>query len=179
MENLIHKTDDISSTQSLSMPQMFTSLPDGSRVRKDDQRIEACGTVDELNSHIGLLAAEVPFDMANELHDIQRVLFAVGSHLVGVCHPQGMPGDNQIAYLQKRISEMQETCGRFTGFVLPGGCHSAALSHVCRTVCRRAERHAVRLNNYADVLYLNRLSTYFFYLSKYLNYFHGIDEIKV
>ena len=163
----------------LSAPQFFTSLPDGSRIRKDDARMDACGTVDELNSHIGLLAAQVPVDLADELHIIQRRLFAIGSHLVGVEKVKGYPGGVEIEHLKSRIVEMQGVIGKFNGFLLPGGCISASQAHVCRTVCRRAERCAVRLNSYPDVLYLNKLSTYFFFLSLYLNYFNGFNEIKV
>ena len=161
------------------VPQMFTSLPDGSKVRKDDLRMEACGTVDELNSFIGLLAADSPLHISEELHHIQRKLFAIGAHLVGVATPKGYPGDEDIQQMKARIAEFQQVCGKFHSFVLPGGCRAAALSHVCRTVCRRAERCAVSLNSYSDVLYLNRLSTYFFYLSTYFNNFNGNEEIKV
>ena len=162
-----------------SAPKMYTSLPDGSRVRKDDFRIEACGTVDELNSHIGLLASYVPVDMAEELHTVQRFLFAIGAHLAGVDPVKGFPGPDDIAALQLRIQSMQSVVGKFNGFILPCGSTAAAQSHVCRTVCRRAERCAVRLNSYPDVLYLNKLSSFFFFLSTYLNYFKGIDEIKL
>lgn len=174
MTNENHKNMDEQST-----PKMFTSLPDGTRVRKDDLRFDACGTVDELNSHIGLLSAELPVDLAQELHGIQRKLFAIGAHLVGVDKVDGYPDQTDIDFLQKRCLEMQKISGKINCFVLPGGCHSAAHSHVCRTVCRRAERCAVRLESYSDVLYLNKLSTYFFFLSLYLNYFKGIDEIKL
>ena len=163
----------------ISTPQMYTSLPNGERIRKDDLRMEACGTVDELNSYIGLLVAESPHQVIDELHEIQRKLFAIGAHLVGIDSPEGYPGESDIMQLKERIASFQSSCGKFHGFILPGGCRAAALSHVCRTVCRRAERCAVSLNSYSDVLYLNRLSTYFFYLSAYFNNFNGNDEIKV
>ena len=163
----------------MSAPQMFTSLPDGTRVRKDDLRIEACGAVDELNSQIGLLVTDAPEELKSDLYSIQRSLFAVGAHLVGVEHVQDFPGTEAIQCLQERILFFQKKSDKFRGFILPGGSRVAAQSHICRTVCRRAERSAVRLNSYPDVLYLNKLSGYFFFLSIYLNKIMNIDEIKV
>lgn len=159
--------------------QCMTDLPGGERVKKDDARIDACGAVDELNSFIGLLRSEVSVELQEELQGIQRCLFQVGAQLVGgkTCHPSLIA--DALTVLQAKVEEMKRRGVRFTGFVLPGGCKPAALAHVCRAVCRRAERAAVTLNIYDVVPYLNRLSTYFFFLAKELNEIYEQDEIKL
>ncbi len=160
-----------------------TSLADGRRVPKNDVRIEACGALDELNSHIGfLLAAGVMPEAEAELHDVQRRLFALGALAAGVVSPQYLPDAAAVRALEPPLE--RSTAPRFSGFVLPGGCEAAARAHICRAVCRRAERRLLSAlaegPQTADALrYLNRLSAYFFSLSRQLNIFFGAQEIKL
>lgn len=156
-----------------------TDLADGRRVMKDDLHMETCGTLDELSSHIGLLLTDCPAELTAELHDVQRKLFVIGAYVAGVRAIPGLPTPADVQVLKRRIAEWGQYCGAFDGFILPGGCRTAAQSHVCRTVCRRAERCAVALRAGAILPYLNRLSSYFYYLSKYLNKKSGVEEIKI
>ena len=158
--------------------QVMTSLPDGTRVRKDDLRMDACGTIDELNSYVGLLVTEVPIDLVQELQHIQRQLFGVGAKLVGVEQPENFPDEPAVHFLLERVESINQRCGTVNYFILPGGCRAASISHICRTVCRRAERAAVAIDQNDVVPFLNRLSTYFFALSRYLNFFYDFREIK-
>ncbi|MDR3096253.1 MAG: cob(I)yrinic acid a,c-diamide adenosyltransferase, partial [Paraburkholderia sp.] len=163
-----------------------TGLGDGSRVRKDATRIAAIGEVDELNSHIGVLLCEtMPDDVRAALTDIQHDLFDLGGELC-------MPGhtivtDAHLARLDGWLAEYNATLPPLKEFILPGGSRAAALAHVCRTVCRRAERVIVALDavqgagaaGSADVAaaplaqtprrYLNRLSDLLFVLARVLN----------
>ena len=157
-----------------------TGLANGTRLPKSDPRIEAIGQVDELNSQIGALLAET-LDGATRrlLSDIQHDLFNVGAELA-------WPDQAQIT--QEQVHMLDEALARLNGqlpplreFVLPGGTRAAALAHVCRTVCRRAERNLIRLGE-ADLIstrlvqYLNRLSDLFFVLSRHLNRAAGQAE---
>ena len=158
---------------------VFTSLPNGEKVRKDDPRIIACGAIDELNSHLGLLLTDVPVSLVSEIQNIQTKLFAVGAAVAGVESPHGLPIDEDIQLLKSRIQDFMNKCGHLDSFVLPGGCHAAALAHLCRTVCRRAERDIVATGDYRVVPYMNRLSTYLFHLARYLNLFYGFKEFYI
>lgn len=165
-----------------------TSLPDGERVEKTDPRIEAYGTLDELNSHAGLLAAELagmqpqPPGLRDELHEIQKKLFGVGNGLDTRTTASRLTVDKTDAeHLEAAIDRMAGECGtaRPQGFVLPGGCRAAAQAHVCRAVCRRAERRLCATGmagTAAARTYLNRLSDYFYALACYLNHFYNIPE---
>lgn len=157
----------------------LTDLADGTRVMKDDLRMDICGTLDELSSHIGLLLVDCPAALTAELQYVQRKLFAIGAYVAGARDLPGLPTSEDVQVLKRRIAEWGHSCGAFDGFILPGGCRAAAQSHVCRTVCRRAERCVVTLRIGVVLPYLNRLSTYFFYLSKYLNKISGVEEIKI
>lgn len=152
-----------------------TRRADGSTVPKDDASIEAYGTIDELNSHIGLLATQLPADWRSELLDIQRHLFAIGAYLAGVPSPDYFPTAADVAHLEALMDAMPP----FSGFVLPGGSPAAAQAHVCRTVCRRAERRVLTAKYPNALPYLNRLSDYFFCLSRKTNLFREIDENKL
>lgn len=166
-----------------------TSLVGGVRISKSDERLEAYGTVDELNSFLGLLDTQVTDEQIRAtITRIQSNLFNVGTHLATdqsqtPLYESAKLRDGEIEFLEQQIDRiMQELPGR-EGFVLPGGCHSAALAHVCRTVCRRAERRAITLSEKAAVgseiiQYLNRLSDYLFVLSKKLNFIEGTPEKK-
>jgi cob(I)alamin adenosyltransferase len=153
-----------------------THLGDMSRVPKTHPRIEAYGEVDELNSQIGLAiaAGELPAPYGDWLGHIQNDLFDVGADL---SVPEG--GDRerlrvlpeQTAWLEARCDEVNATLPPLKSFVLPGGTRAAAHLHVCRTVCRRAERRALLVEdaNAEVVRYLNRLSDLLFILSRGAN----------
>jgi cob(I)alamin adenosyltransferase len=150
-----------------------TGLGDGTRTRKDSVRIRALGEVDELNSFIGLLATEaMSEEVRADLMDIQHDLFDLGGEL---CIPgHSMIKDEQVARLDARLAHYNADLPRLAEFILPGGERSAALAHVCRTVCRRAERAVVELANHETVnaaprRYLNRLSDLLFVLARVLN----------
>jgi cob(I)alamin adenosyltransferase len=156
-----------------------THLGDMSRVPKTDPRIEAYGTVDELNAHVGvaLTADGLPDDYAGWLKRIQNDLFDVGADIsVPLDDASGRErlrvlGD-QIGWLEQRCDEVNATLKPLKSFVLPGGSAAAAQLHVCRTVCRRAERLAVACGddiNPEVVRYLNRLSDLLFILSRGAN----------
>jgi len=161
----------------------MTSLADGTRVAKDDIRIEACGTVDELNAHIGLLVSLLKDnETVAFLQSQQNNLFSVGAILSSnkVFNP-GNINENDVRLLESAIDKLQDLLPPMTSFVLPGGTVAAAQAHVCRTVCRRAERRITALRNNAFQLglipaFLNRLSDYFFLLSRNLNFIDDKDE---
>jgi len=159
-----------------------TSLFSGERVSKADKRLEACGDVDELNAVLGALGASLAEEdpnVAREIQEIQSMLFHVGACLVTT------PG-SPLADSLKAIEE--DLLPPLTGFILPAGHSAAAWAHMARTVCRRAERHAVSLLGEAKqeewsaahgrlLVYMNRLSDYLFVLSRYCNRIMGVQEI--
>jgi len=155
-----------------------TALLGGTRVPKHHIRIEAYGTVDELNSWIGQIRDSVQTEFEEELYKIQNYLFTIGSHLATTPSKEvkmSLPDleDGQIKFLEERIDIMEETLPALTNFVLPGGDASASKIHIARCVCRRAERISVALSSEEDidqriVQYLNRLSDYLFVLSRYV-----------
>ncbi|TDV18271.1 cob(I)yrinic acid a,c-diamide adenosyltransferase [Paraburkholderia caballeronis] len=169
-----------------------TGLGDGSRVRKDDARIAAIGDVDELNSQIGVLLCEaLPDDVRAALTAIQHDLFDLGGELC-------MPGhtivtDAHLARLDGWLGEYNATLAPLKEFILPGGSRAAALAHVCRTVCRRAERSIVAIgaSGGADASgesdaspvaatprrYVNRLSDLLFVLARVLNRADGRGDV--
>ncbi|ATV33274.1 ATP:cob(I)alamin adenosyltransferase [Prevotella intermedia] len=164
-----------------------TSLIGGTRVKKSDIRIESYGTVDELNSFIGLLATYVDEkETADLLAEIQNVLFNVGCNLaMGESFKkeikESVVADALIEHVEKAIDRMQAAIPELKSFVIPGGSRSASTAHVCRTVCRRAERLIIALDEGSEVdrnlmAYVNRLSDYFFVLSRYLNNIEKVDE---
>ena len=154
-----------------------THLGDMSRVPKTHPRIEAYGTVDELNSQIGLAlaVADIPEDYAGWLKRIQNDLFDVGADIAAPEDPERerlrvLP--DQTAWLEQRCDEVNSTLEPLRSFVLPGGTPAAAHLHVCRTVCRRAERLAIACGeeiNTEVIRYLNRLSDLLFILSRGAN----------
>lgn len=154
-----------------------TGLVGGKRVSKAHVRIESYGTVDELNSAIGLLMAEqLPDDTAQFLLWIQHVLFTVGSNLA--TDPEAMElrqysilATESIERLEAEIDRLDSTLPRMTGFILPSGGRTPALCHLCRTICRRAERCIYRLKEVSEVdpqvtQFINRLSDYLFVLAR-------------
>jgi cob(I)alamin adenosyltransferase len=150
-----------------------TGLGDGSRVRKDSARVAALGEIDELNSAIGVLAAEpLPGRIREILEGIQHDLFDLGGDV-------SIPGrstvtDGQVGRLEKLLEELNAGLPRLKEFILPGGTRAAGLAHLARAVCRRAERSLVALSSSEKVAdagrtYLNRLSDLLFVLGRVLN----------
>ena len=158
-----------------------TGLGDGSRVPKDSARIAAIGELDELNSVIGVLLAEsVPDAIADALVGVQHDLFDLGGEL-------SIPG--RVALHENQVKRVEALIDKFNGelpplkeFILPGGARSAALAHLARTVCRRAERSVVALGRSESVsdaarVYLNRLSDLLFILGRVLNREAGAGDV--
>lgn len=160
-----------------------TSLLGGRRVPKDDPRIEAYGTVDELNSFIGLARSSAPdSDLDAELHRIQGDLFEIGAQLASITDDRfsGISGE-RIGALERWIDRMDQQLEPLTSFILPGGSRTAGHLHVARTVCRRAERSVIRLSRETStgttVVYLNRLSDALFVAARFANHRHGIADV--
>ncbi|MDP2238692.1 MAG: cob(I)yrinic acid a,c-diamide adenosyltransferase [Burkholderiales bacterium] len=150
-----------------------TGLSDGSRVAKDALRVEAMGAVDELNSSIGVLLAEdLPDPVRTCLIDVQHDLFDLGGELSLPGH--AVIADAHVTRLETALDDFNGNLPALKDFILPGGSRAAALAHVARTVCRRAERRAVTLSQQEAVAapalhYLNRLSDLLFVLARVLN----------
>jgi len=167
----------------------MTDLVGGIRINKTDERLEAYGTVDELSSHLGLLLAmlDEDFDERALLLRIQSNLFNIGTHLATdqsqtPLYDSARLADGETSLLEERVDAIVAALPEAQGFVLPGGTPAAAQCHVCRTVCRRAERRILALSEKAivgaDVIqYVNRLSDYLFILAKKINFNAGHSEI--
>ncbi|WP_395405786.1 cob(I)yrinic acid a,c-diamide adenosyltransferase [Pseudoduganella sp. UC29_106] len=158
-----------------------TGLGDGSRVDKDSVRVHAMGDVDELNSQIGLLLCEdMPDEMREELVMIQHDLFDLGGEL---CIPgYQMIKDEHVERLDAMLEKYNATLPALTEFILPAGSRAASVAHVCRTVCRRAERAIVTLGKAETIhehprQYVNRLSDLMFVLARVLNRFAGGSDV--
>jgi cob(I)alamin adenosyltransferase len=161
-----------------------TSLFGGSRVAKNDARIEAYGTVDELNSFIGLARASWPSAPIDaELDGVQSDLFDVGAHLAspGTSRFPGVD-ERRIEALEHAIDAMTSELPPLTSFILPGGSLPASHLHVARTICRRAERLVVALHDdtpatQSTIRYLNRLSDYLFTAARFANHRLGVNDV--
>ncbi|HMX99802.1 MAG TPA: cob(I)yrinic acid a,c-diamide adenosyltransferase [Agitococcus sp.] len=159
-----------------------TGLGDGSRVAKDSLRVEAYGTVDELNSFIGLLRAELTANhhMETILSKIQHELFDLGGEL---CIPNFiLIKEEAISRLEQAIDSLNEDLPPLKDFILPAGGKAASICHVARTVCRRAERRVFSLSQQEQISplplqYLNRLSDYLFVAARILAREHGGSEV--
>jgi cob(I)alamin adenosyltransferase len=165
-----------------------TSLVGGERVMKDSPRIESYGTIDELNSFIGLLSAAVEDEKDRAfLLFVQQRLFVVGAYLATNTTAaekitQCKLTDADVEHIEQEIDRIDGQLPAMKAFVLPGGSRNAALAHVCRTVCRRAERKICSLAGEAVVdgrllTFVNRLSDYFFVLARKENLNGGESEI--
>ena len=165
-----------------------TSIVGGIRVKKSCERLEAYGTVDELSSHLGLLAALLP-----EGED-RKLIIRIQTNLFNVCtnlatdqsqtplYDSAKLAKGEIALLEREVDTIMKLLPERQGFILPGGTQAAAQAHVCRTVCRRAERRIVALSEVAQISpetqqYVNRLSDYLFVLAKKINFNAGKSEI--
>ncbi len=166
-----------------------TSLVGGKRVSKTHVRLEAYGTVDELSAYLGLLQTYLPKEEEKCLIQwVQNRLFDLGSRLAtedDSTYLDRMPevSVDEIVRLEQAIDEMQQGLPLVRSFVLPGGCRGAALCHVCRTVCRRAERRVLAMTDEGIavderlVAFLNRLSDFLFVLARKMNNLSGCEEI--
>lgn len=172
-----------------------TSLFSGERVSKSDKRVVAYGDVDELNSILGGLVAVLPseeVDLVEEIKQIQSILLHIGARLAV---SPGSPVSKELEEiteehsktLEKAIDRIEEGLPTLKDFLLPGGHISAAWAHVARAVCRRAERHVVRLlTTFPEmeeseqlqkvIVYLNRLSDYLFVVARHCNKIHGLPD---
>lgn len=157
-----------------------TGLADGSRLPKDSARIEAMGTVDELNCHIGLLrACRLPEAMDTELAEIQQRLFDIGGELS--LPEQAMLREKHVGQLEDWLMGHNAQLPALKDFILPGGSAAAAQCHLARSVCRRAERDLWRLSrtekvNPLAVIWLNRLSDLLFVQARVLGREHAATE---
>ncbi|QWU17755.1 cob(I)alamin adenosyltransferase [Paenibacillus sophorae] len=161
----------------------------GGRVFKDDLRIEAYGTIDELNGFVGqarsMMDDEQFADVRQQLLEIQHELFDCGSDLAYVRQDEGnyKVTGGMAERLERWIDLLQAENPPIERFILPGGSGLASVLHVCRTVCRRAERRTVSLGRSTDingetVAYLNRLSDYFFALARTANTRLGVADVE-
>ena len=167
-----------------------TSLIGGSRVKKCDARLEAYGTIDELSAHIGLLAAMVRPCRADDmelLEWVQSRLFDAGAHLAMPCAdgqeaPCGIIAVH-VQRLEDSIDLFDSQLPALRAFILPGGSVASAQGHVCRTVCRRAERLIIALAESTPISpclmsFINRLSDFLFVYARFLNKMEGVGEIS-
>jgi cob(I)alamin adenosyltransferase len=165
-----------------------TALFGGQRVPKDALRIEAYGTVDELNSILGIIRADGPGkELDPVLGTIQDQLFVLGADLAT---PRSLQkkgvlriGTRETEYLEREIDRFDADLKPLKSFILPGGSPAAARIHFARTICRRAERAVVRLSRNEDIgdncmMYLNRLSDLLFVLARYANQSANVSEVK-
>ncbi len=162
-----------------------TSLFGGQRVPKSSARIKAYGTVDELNSLIGLASAhEVSPKTKVMLDEVQSQLFVLGADLSTPPETDTRISrieHEQVEYLENCIDEMEQTLPPLKNFILPGGTPGGASLHLARTVCRRAERLTVECKNEEEIsdlaiAYLNRLSDFLFVIARFENYHSGVTE---
>lgn len=165
----------------------MTSLVGGQRVPKTHIRLEAYGTVDELNSQLGLLLTYLTAEEDQSMIlGIQNILFSIGSMLAtDTSEREIRPGryvtEEDVKAMEHAIDAAEDGLPGWRGFILPGGARGAAVAHVCRTVCRRAERQIYALASEAEVdplllAYINRLSDYFFVLAQKINKSEDIEE---
>lgn len=167
-----------------------TGLFGGQRVGKESLRIEAYGTVDELNSFIGLALCEITdAELIADLKLIQNRMFTVGSDLATPLDSKiknfVLPRTEEIfsSDLEKRIDFYSNQLEELKSFILPGGSKGASFLHVCRTVCRRGERLVVDLMHHEElnkniVIFMNRLSDFFFVAARYANHISGNEDLK-
>jgi len=174
-----------------------TMLLSGQRVWKDDSRVRVCGDIDELCSWLGVVAADAPTDrpeLAVQVRQVQGELFSVGvvAQLNGCLenHSQiRLVGDKECGRIERWIDAIEAELPPLDGFIVPGGCRAAAVTHVARSVCRRIERDLVALARNADaegatvltaaVAYLNRLADFLFVLARFCNRVANIEENHV
>ena len=173
-----------------------TSLIGGERVKKCSLRLETYGTIDELSSHLGLLRSMIRADkeLCDDLFDdklfewMQSRLFDVGTHLAMPCKQSETLApcaisEQHIAHLESLIDQIDGHLPPLRSFILPGGCMAASQCHVCRTVCRRAERLIISLAETTPIdplvaSFINRLSDFLFVFARFINKLKSVDEIS-
>ena len=165
-----------------------TSLIDGQIVNKHNLSVDAYGTLDELNSFLGLLKDYIKDETIKDiLNNIQPKLFSIGSILATGKNQDIMEKvkieKKDVKYIEFHIDSMNNELPELKNFIIPGGHKISSYSHVCRSICRRAERRISELNNEQSVdpnilSYINRLSDFFFVLSRYLMYSDKIEETR-
>ena len=174
-----------------------TTLLDGQRAWKDDPRVRVAGAVDELCSLLGVLAAELPprhTELTAQFRQVQSELFAVGALAQLQGHLEHHPamqkiGADECTRLENWIDALETGLPPLKLFILPGGCHAAAVAHFARSACRRVEQEMVALARTADagdavplmaaVAYLNRLSDFLFVLARFLNFEAQVEDLHV
>ncbi|GAF04732.1 cob(I)yrinic acid a,c-diamide adenosyltransferase [Saccharicrinis fermentans] len=165
-----------------------TSLIGGTRVAKNHYRLEAYGTVDELNTFVGMIRSyEVDENTERQIIDIQHKLFVIGAYLATDSNVTDLRDkldydEAIIETLEKEMDRMESDLPPMKHFVLPGGHPGVSYCHISRTVCRRAERRILAMAEESEVnpwviKYINRLSDYLFVLSRYLSKHYGVNEI--
>lgn len=165
-----------------------TSLIGGKRLPKNHIRLEAYGTIDELNSYLGLVRSQpIENEIKEQIIKIQNALFTIGSNLASE-NPENLKNfpkisQSDIDFLEKKIDAFEKTLPKMTNFVLPGGSTIVGMCHVARSVCRRAERKIVELSQNEQIekqllIYINRLSDYLFVLSRKLSFNSNVEEIE-
>ncbi|MEQ9310104.1 MAG: cob(I)yrinic acid a,c-diamide adenosyltransferase [Balneolaceae bacterium] len=163
-----------------------TSLYGGQKVSKHSSRIASYGTVDELNSVIGIVLSHSPSSKTqNFLSVVQKQLFVLGADLATPFSKEtriNRISDTEVKFLEEAIDEMEEKLPPLKNFILPGGTHAGAAIHYSRTVCRRAERKAVECSEEEyitpeSIIYLNRLSDFLFVLGRFENHTSGTVEV--
>lgn len=159
----------------------YTSLASGTRVKKDDERVEIYGTIDELNSFVGLLYS---FIEKEELLEIQRILFYIGGYYASENTLSPFINEEIIEHLESHIIKLENSLPLLRSFILPGGSKEASICHICRTVCRRAERRMVSYKFSTEssepnlnCIFINRLSDYFFLLARKINNDKGVEDL--
>jgi cob(I)alamin adenosyltransferase len=162
-----------------------TSLFGGDRVSKSSERIEAYGTVDELNSVIGLAASHSLSPKGTVLSNrVQELLFVLGADLATPMNTKARINridQKDVGYLEEAIDGMQKELEPLKNFILPGGSQAGATLHLARTICRRAERAVVACSKKeevsdASIIFMNRLSDFLFVLARYENKYAGTPE---
>jgi len=161
-----------------------TSLYGGEKVSKDNLRVQVYGTLDELNSMIGFLRSKNTFHAVDSsLHKIQNDIFTLSTEIAssGSKNADKKIDKNSIIYIENLIDSLSDELAPLKKFILPGGSEAAAVSHLARTICRRAERQYVELLKQEKfrselLVYMNRLSDFFFVLARYINFFEGIED---
>lgn len=166
-----------------------TSLVGGKRIEKDNDRLEAYGTIDELSSFLGAISADAdcPQEQASQIERIQNLLFNIGAYLAtepGPDSPKQVAGlsEDDLRQMEGWIDDLDEKTPPINAFILPGGTPLSATTHIARAVCRRAERRIITLasKEYVDPLlvsYINRMSDYLFILARFFNFNSGRQEI--
>jgi len=158
-----------------------TGMADGSRVGKDDIRVAAIGDIDELNSQLGLLVVEVQTaEMKSKLNQIQHILFDLGAELT-MPEYQAIEAEH-VNMLEDYLDQLNDKLSPLDEFILPGGSRAAAVAHISRAVCRRAERSLVSLQRQQDInesllAFINRLSDLLFIVARQCCVDDGIDEV--